>query len=464
MPGDQDNDGIPDTVESPPLSSSLLTNGGFESPNAGATYVQVADATVPGWSTTASDGLIELWHTGFNGVPAGVGTQFAELNATQPSTLYQDVATTPGETIEWSLLHRGRGGVDVMRVIIGPPAGPLVAQGADISDGTTAWGRTTRRYTVPSGQTTTRFGFMAVSAVGGASIGNFLDDITFAPVPRDTDLDGIPDYLDTDSDNDGIPDAVEAGPTPGTPVDSDGDGIPDYLDTDSDNDGRLDSALHVEVTKTVSPTTVVVGGTVTWSIGVTNLMDVRNNPATFSVADTLPAGNTVTGVTVTGAGTTPGTSSFSGNTFSVTGATANKNATATVTVTATIAPGATPGTVTNQATVTSVGLITGAATVLSDDPAQAGATDPTPLTIVGSANLSITKTDSPDPVLAGAPLAYTITVSNAGPSTAHGVTVVDTLPAGVTAARCRPGAAARRRSRARSRTSRRAARRRSSCP
>ena len=125
-----------------------------------------------------------------------------------------------------------------MRVIIGPPAGPLVAQGADISDGTAAWGRTTRRYTVPAGQTTTRFGFMAVSAVGGASIGNFLDDITFSPVPRDSDLDGIPDYLDTDSDNDGIPDAVEAGPTPGTPVDSDGDGIPDYLDTDSDNDGR----------------------------------------------------------------------------------------------------------------------------------------------------------------------------------------------------------------------------------
>ena len=302
VPGDQDNDGIPDTVENPPLSSSLLTNGGFEAPGGVATFVQIPDATVPGWSTTASDGLIELWHTGFNGVPAGVGTQFAELNATQPSTLYQDVATTPGETIEWSLLHRGRGGVDVMRVIIGPPAGPLVAQGADISDGTAAWGRTTRRYTVPPGQTTTRFGFMAVSAVGGASIGNFLDDITFAPVPRDTDLDGIPDYLDTDSDNDGIPDAVEAGPTPGTPVDSDGDGIPDYLDTDSDNDGRLDSALHVQVTKTVSPTTVVVGGTVTWSIGVTNLMDVRNNPATFSVADTLPAGSTVTGVTVTGAG------------------------------------------------------------------------------------------------------------------------------------------------------------------
>ena len=322
VPGDQDDDGIPDTVESPPLSSSLLTNGGFELPNVPANYVQVVDSTVPGWATTASDTLIELWHTGFNGVPAGAGTQFAELNATQPSTLYQDVATTPGETIEWSLLHRGRGGVDVMRVIIGPPGGPLLAQGADISDGTTAWGRTTRRYTVPAGQTTTRFGFMAVSAVGGTSIGNFLDDITFSPVPKDSDLDGIPDYLDPDSDNDGIPDSVEAGPSPTTPIDTDGDGTPDYRDTDSDNDGRPDSDLRVRVTKTVSPSAVVVGNTVTWSIAVRNEMDNRNSPVTFSVTDTLPAGSTITAVTVTGAGTTPGTITFAGPTLSVTNATA----------------------------------------------------------------------------------------------------------------------------------------------
>jgi hypothetical protein len=29
-------------------------------------------------------------------------------------------------------------------------------------------------------------------------------------IPKDTDLDGIPDQLDLDSDNDGIPDTVEA--------------------------------------------------------------------------------------------------------------------------------------------------------------------------------------------------------------------------------------------------------------
>jgi gliding motility-associated-like protein len=84
-----------------------------------------------------------------------------------------------------------------------------------------------------------------------------------ACVPKDSDLDGIADQLDTDSDADGILDSIEAQVNisvilsnndtnkdgldnnfePGfTPVDSDLDGIVDYLDLDSDNDGILDSA------------------------------------------------------------------------------------------------------------------------------------------------------------------------------------------------------------------------------
>ena len=48
------------------------------------------------------------------------------------------------------------------------------------------------------------------------------------------------------------------------------------------------------------------------------------------------------------------------------------------------------------------------------------------------ADLSITKSDSPDPVVAGSNLTYTLAVTNNGPSDATGVTVTDTLPAGVT--------------------------------
>jgi uncharacterized repeat protein (TIGR01451 family) len=49
----------------------------------------------------------------------------------------------------------------------------------------------------------------------------------------------------------------------------------------------------------------------------------------------------------------------------------------------------------------------------------------------GSANLRITKSDSPDPVRAGAQLTYTIGVENLGPDPATGVTVTDNLPGGV---------------------------------
>jgi uncharacterized repeat protein (TIGR01451 family) len=47
------------------------------------------------------------------------------------------------------------------------------------------------------------------------------------------------------------------------------------------------------------------------------------------------------------------------------------------------------------------------------------------------ADLSLTKTDAQDPVAVGGSLTYTITVNNAGPNTALGVTVSDTLPTGV---------------------------------
>jgi uncharacterized repeat protein (TIGR01451 family) len=49
-----------------------------------------------------------------------------------------------------------------------------------------------------------------------------------------------------------------------------------------------------------------------------------------------------------------------------------------------------------------------------------------------TADLSVTKTDAPDPVTVGSNLTYTVTVTNNGPDAATGVTLTDALPAGVT--------------------------------
>ena len=61
----------------------------------------------------------------------------------------------------------------------------------------------------------------------------------------------------------------------------------------------------------------------------------------------------------------------------------------------------------------------------------------TAVTIVTQANLSITKT-GPVTATASDPLAYTITVSNVGPSTATGIVVHDTLPPGTTLSSANP--------------------------
>lgn len=164
-----------------PPAVSELDNASFEAPVlTNNTYQQLEDANVPGWSTTATDHLIEIWKSGFNGVPAAAGLQFAEINATQNAALFQDIATIPGQTLTWGLSHRGRQGVDTMHVEIGPATGASNYSSGTISDGTGAWGRWNGSYTVPAGQYTTRFAFIADTTAGGnKSIGNFLDDISF---------------------------------------------------------------------------------------------------------------------------------------------------------------------------------------------------------------------------------------------------------------------------------------------
>ncbi|MCM3548306.1 isopeptide-forming domain-containing fimbrial protein [Alkalihalobacillus clausii] len=199
----QSNEVTNEIVETPDIDACAqpvaLTNGSFEQgPTEGsyrAPYFFLEDE-VPGWQTTDdSQGvkIIEIWNyerqypQGVINFPAPPdGVRYAELNAFDHGLLYQDVETTPGQTIKWRLSHMGRHGVDTMQLRIGqatddPYDTEIIEQ---MSDGNTAWGTYTGTYTVPAGQPVTRFGFEAVSTASGSlGAGNFLDDIFLGTEP-----------------------------------------------------------------------------------------------------------------------------------------------------------------------------------------------------------------------------------------------------------------------------------------
>jgi hypothetical protein len=127
-----------------PAQLNLLQNGGFEippttpGPDPLNPFVQINESFVNGWHTTATDSLIELWESGYTRTDGGVtrtynastgagllngGSQFAELNATQESALYQDVKFSDVGLVDFFYLQRGRlgdlaGQVDSLRLTI----------------------------------------------------------------------------------------------------------------------------------------------------------------------------------------------------------------------------------------------------------------------------------------------------------------------------------------------------------
>ncbi len=123
---------------------NLLVNGGFEipplvpGPTPGNPFVQINQSFVTGWQTTATDSLIELWESGYTRTDGGVTrtynastgsglldgqSQFAELNATQETALFQDVTFATVGSVDYFYLQRGRlgdlpGQVDTLRLTI----------------------------------------------------------------------------------------------------------------------------------------------------------------------------------------------------------------------------------------------------------------------------------------------------------------------------------------------------------
>jgi len=154
------------------FSQRMLLNTSFELPAIAGNYANIDEASVPGWKTTDALNKIEIWKSGFSGVPSQNGIQFIELNANSAGILSQSICVLAGETITWSCWHRARVGTDVMEVLIDG-----VVQ-KTCSATTSAWVFNTGTWTNTGMSKIITFAFKAVSAGSGdVTVGNFLDNI-----------------------------------------------------------------------------------------------------------------------------------------------------------------------------------------------------------------------------------------------------------------------------------------------
>ncbi len=172
--------------------------------------------------------------------------------------------------------------------------------------------------------------------------------------------------------------------------------------------------FDVTVTKTTTSTNVGPGDTVVYSVGVSKSGPSQARGVTFS--DAVPTGLTFVSGTLNGV-----TATASNGTISVPAFNLDNNTPITGTFTFIVNNTAPAGTITNTALVAATGE-----TNTNNNSASAQ------VTVTPRADVSVLKTVSAANANTGSPLVYTITVSNTGPSTAAGVQVVDTLPAGVT--------------------------------
>lgn len=173
-------------------------NTTFGNPNRGPVAYNTAQENVQGWSTTASDGLIEVWQSGFLGVDAFSGNFFVEFNANEVSTLFQEVNVAGSDFVNISFAHGQRSrNTEQLKLLVGTNAPAtrtsanqvedLESQGfveilttnTDSVGGFTLYQDRYDLSNLPEGTETLFFAFQSVGEFSTRSVGNFLDDVRF---------------------------------------------------------------------------------------------------------------------------------------------------------------------------------------------------------------------------------------------------------------------------------------------
>jgi uncharacterized repeat protein (TIGR01451 family) len=180
------------------------------------------------------------------------------------------------------------------------------------------------------------------------------------------------------------------------------------------------NTANLSITNSASPNPVLAGSNITYTVVINNTGPAAASTVAFT--ESLPA-NTA----FVSAGVTSGTGGWTctGTSISCSIPSFAAGASTTFTVVVKVAAGTASGTViTDVANVSS--------TTTDPSPANNQAIATVIVATAGQADLAVTKSGTPNPVLAGNKITYTITVTNNGPAAASTVTLTDTLPANTT--------------------------------
>lgn len=197
---------------------------------------------------------------------------------------------------------------------------------------------------------------------------------------------------------------------------------PDTTNNSDDDINTIGVSADLSITKSDGVDTVMAGSPTTYTIVASNagLSDAIG----ATITDTFPAIlGTPSWTSTAGGGATGNDLTGTGNISDT--VTMPAGSSITYTVIATVAPNATDGTI-----ITNTAVISPPSGV--NDPVLGNNTGPDTTTVNALPDLTITKTDTPDPVLTGGTLNYTLTVKNEGGKAATGIVVKDTLPSGFT--------------------------------